>query len=233
MKDYIVFDLEMTGLQVKVDKIIEIGAVKVLNHQLVDTYQCLVNPRQPIPQKVAEITGITNEMVADAMDMDQAVAGLLDFIGDLPIVGHNVSFDYSFIKQWAVNQKRDLELPAVDTLKLARRVLPGEQSKKLESLCTYYGIERQNAHRALDDAMETWQIYERLCGEMQEKKMEPVKPQVLAIKIKKQTPATARQIQRLKEYRQLHGLEDEIIWETLSRGQASRLMDQYISKYGR
>lgn len=94
---------------------------------------------------------------------------LLNFIGDDIILGQNVTFDYSFLKQWAVNHKRTLSLNAYDTLKIARKCLPAEQSKKLEDLCEYFGVNRENAHRALDDAIETKQIFEKLLALMDEK----------------------------------------------------------------
>ena len=133
IKDYTVVDLEMTGLAAKLDKIIEIGAVKVRDGQIVDTYAMLVNPQIPVPQKVTELTGITDEMVSSGEDMDKAVGGLIEFIGDDVLVGQNINFDYSFIKQWAVNHKRTLSMSAYDTLKLARRYLQPEMPKKLEN----------------------------------------------------------------------------------------------------
>lgn len=228
-KNYTVIDLEMTGLSAKSDKIIEIGAAKVVDGKIVDTYQTLVNPKQHIPEKVQLLTGITDEDVASGAQMDEALEKLLGFIGEDEIVGQNVNFDYSFIKQWAVNRKIPLEMKAYDTLKLARKCLPPEQSKKLEDLCEYFEIERENAHRALDDAIETQQIFEKLCDLMQEKN-EAVESHVLTYKAKRQTPATARQIQNLKELMSEKNITDVIAWENLTRSQASRLYDEYRAK---
>lgn len=233
IKDYVVVDLEMTGLAAKIDKIIEIGAVKVKDGVVVDTYAMLVNPLIPIPERVVELTGITDEMVATGEEMDKAVGGLIEFIGDNVLVGQNINFDYGFIKQWAVNKKIPLSLSAYDTLKLARRYLPPEMPKKLEKLCEYFNIQRENAHRALDDAMETQQIFEKL-KELAIEKGEPeLTPQLLTYKAKKQTPATSHQIERLKEFRQVYGITEPIYWDTLTRSQASRIQDQYITQYGR
>ncbi len=229
IKNYTVIDLEMTGLSAKSDKIIEIGAAKVVDGKIVDTYQTLVNPKQHIPEKVQLLTGITDEDVASGAQMDEALEKLLGFIGEDEIVGQNVNFDYSFIKQWAVNRKIPLEMKAYDTLKLARKCLPPEQSKKLEDLCEYFEIERENAHRALDDAIETQQIFEKLCDLMQEKN-EAVESHVLTYKAKRQTPATARQIQNLKELMSEKNITDVIAWENLTRSQASRLYDEYRAK---
>ena len=197
IKNYTVIDLEMTGLSAKNDKIIEIGAARVRGGEIVDTISTLVNPKQHIPQRVQELTGITDSDVENAADMDAAVDNLLDFIGDDIILGQNVTFDYSFLKQWAVNHKRTLSLNAYDTLKIARKCLPAEQSKKLEDLCEYFGVSRENAHRAA----------------------------------KKQTPATAHQVRQLKELMTEYGIADVISWDNLTRSQASRLYDEYRSKY--
>ena len=157
--DYTVLDLEMTGLAPKRDKVIEIGAVRVRNGEIADT---LVRPGMSIPETVVQLTGITDEMAALGKEENVAMQELLQFIGDDILVGHNLIFDYSFLKQWAVNQKIPLELSACDTLRIARALLPGAQSKKLESLCEYFQIEREHAHRALDDAVETYKVFENL-----------------------------------------------------------------------
>lgn len=233
IRDYTVIDLEMTGLAAKKNKIIEIGAVRVRNGQKTETYGMLVNPHCAIQPIVSELTGITDEMLADGMEEDPAVSGLLDFIGDDVIVGHNVSFDYSFIKQWAVNKKIPLELKACDTLKMARELLPEEQKKKLEALCEYFHIERINAHRALDDAVETWQVYEKLADmAQQEGKNKLLKPVSLKLHMKKQTPATKHQIEQLKAYREAYGIEEEVDWEKLTRSEASRTYEHYRKQYG-
>lgn len=233
VQDYTVIDLEMTGLAVKKDKIIEIGAVRVREGEVTGTYGTLVNPGRPVPQKVVELTGITDEMACSGLPEDEAVVALLDFIGDDVIVGHNVIFDYSFLKQWAVNQRRPLELSACDTLKLARTLLPKEQPKCLEELCGYFHIEREHAHRALDDALETQRIYECLAKLAMEKAPELLEPKALVYKVKRQTPASAHQIERLMEIRKKHGITEVIDWENLTRSQASRLQDQYYAAYGR
>ena len=229
IRNYTVIDLEMTGLSAKNDKIIEIGAARVRDGIVTDTISTLVNPRVHIPQRVQELTGITDVDVENAAEMDEAVENLLDFIGADVILGQNVTFDYSFLKQWAVNHKRTLELKAYDTLKIARKCLPAEQSKKLEDLCIYFGVNRENAHRALDDALETKEIFDGLLVLMDEKG-ETVESRTLVYNAKKQTPATAHQIQRLKEYMAEHEINDVISWETLTRSQASRLYDEYRSK---
>ncbi|MBQ2900410.1 MAG: 3'-5' exonuclease [Agathobacter sp.] len=235
INEYVVLDLEMTGLSAKTDQIIEIGAVKIKDNQVIDTMECLVNPNCKIPTRVVELTGITDEMVKSGMDKDTAMEALLDFMEGEILVGQNINFDYSFLKQWAVNHKRPLEAKACDTLKLARVLLPPEQPKKLESLCQYFGIERAREHRALDDALETWQIFEKLkvLGQELENAETYFEPKPLTYRAKKQTPATPRQVQRLKEYREKHQINDEINWENLTKSEASRIIDKYILVHGR
>lgn len=228
IENYTVIDLEMTGLTPKQDKVIEIGAVKVRAGKVADTYAVLVNPKRPIPEKVVELTGITDAMVATGEDEDTAMEQLLAFIGTDILVGHNVSFDYSFLKQWAVNHRIPLELSACDTLRLARELLAPEQPKNLEALCEYFDIERANAHRALYDALETQKIFEYL-KEMAAEKPQLLAPRVLIYKAKRQTPATEHQKQRLKELLAESQLEDTICWETLTRSEASRLQDKIRS----
>jgi DNA polymerase-3 subunit alpha (Gram-positive type) len=153
------------------------------------------------------------------------------------LVGQNLNFDYGFLKQWAVNHKRPLEAKACDTLKIARELLPAEQSKKLTSLCEFFGIERQREHRALDDAIETQKVFEALVALAQSKAGVDVEklftPQPLSYRAKKQTPATMHQVQRLKEYREKHHITDVIEWENLTRSEASRIMDKYVLVHGR
>ena len=235
INEYVVLDLEMTGLSAKTDQIIEIGAVKIRDNQVVETMECLVNPNCKIPTRVVELTGITDDMVQLGMEKDVAIERLLDFIEGEILVGQNINFDYSFLKQWAVNHKRPLEAKACDTLKIARVLLPADQPKKLENLCEYFGIERAREHRALDDALETWQVFERLkdLGETLRNADTYFEPRELTYRAKKQSPATPRQIQRLKEYREKHQINDEINWENLTKSEASRIMDKYILVYGR
>ena len=235
INEYVVLDLEMTGLSAKTDQIIEIGAVKIKDNQVVETMECLVNPRCKIPTRVVKLTGITDEMVQSGRDRDEAMRELLVFIDGQVLVGQNINFDYSFLKQWAVNHKCPLEAKACDTLKLARMLLPAEQPKKLENLCQYFGIERAREHRALDDALETWQVFEKLkeLGSSLENADTYFAPRTLEYRAKKQSPATPRQIQRLKEYRELHQIDDEINWENLTKSEASRIMDKYILVHGR
>lgn len=237
ISDYTVIDLEMTGLSAKHDKVIEMGAVRVRNGAVAQTFSCFVNPNCPIPERVTELTGITDEMIqSEGLGEDEAMEALLAFLGEDILVGQNVTFDFSFLKQWAVNHRRPLEALSCDTLKIARKLLPPEQPKRLDALCDFFGIRRENAHRALDDAIETQQLFE--CLKKEAVRLSVVDEQIflpkpLQYKAKRQTPVTPHQIRQLKEYRKLHGIEEEIHWETLTRNEASRIMDIYYATYGR
>ena len=242
ISDYTVIDMEMTGLAAKTDKVTEIGAVRIRKGRVEATLGFLVNPGRQIPDAVVQLTGITNEMAAGGKPMDKAMQELLDFMGQDLIVGQNVNFDYSFLAQWCMNKKKSIQVQALDTLKIARMLLPADQPKKLESLCAYFGIKRENAHRALDDALETWQLFEKLqdlaiqeqaAGSLSEEAFQKALcPVRLFYKAKRQTPATPHQIEGLKNFRTRHGISDEVNWENLTRSEASRLMDRYYTIYG-
>ena len=129
IQDFVVLDLETTGLSVKEDQILEIGAVKVQGGEVTASYETFVNPGRKVPERITELTGIRDEMIADAPDVETAVRGFLDFCGGLPLLGHNILFDYSFIKQAAINARLDFEKEAWDTLKIARKALPDLESR--------------------------------------------------------------------------------------------------------
>lgn len=233
MQDYVVIDLEMTGLNVKTDHILEVGAVKVRNHHAVDQFGAILRQNLKIPEKVTELTGITETMVQEGAEKENAMKQFFEFIGDDIIVGQNVIFDYSFLKQWAVNYNMPLERNAVDTLKLARKFLPREQKKDLESLCAYFGVKRENAHRAFHDAYETWQVYEALRERYEEEHAEDFLPKPLLYKVKKQTPATARQMKYLREYAAHYQIKLPDDLAEMTRSEASRLTDQLIARHGK
>lgn len=232
LEDYVVIDLEMTGLNAKTDEILEVGAVRVRDGRVTDTYSAVVHPKKKIPLKVTELTGITREMAEKGRILDEVMEEFLAFLGEDILVGQNIIFDYSFLKQWAVNHKRSLERLAVDTLRLAREFLPKEEKKDLESLCTYFEIPRKNAHRALDDAWETQQILERLKTDFGAKE-EAFLPKPLQYRAKKQSPATERQKKYLQEYAAYYQLQLPDDLEYLTKSEASRLTDVWIAHHGK
>lgn len=175
IKDYIVLDLETTGLNPEKDKITEYSLLKVKNGKIVDKLCNLVNPETHIPVIVEELTGITNEMVRDKKTLREHIEQILDFIGNDIIIGHNVIFDISFIKTELCNikEKEDVELKNIeeinyiDTLLLVELLEFPTKNYKLETLKKYLKIE-DISHRAENDCLTTQKLYE-ICNKLIEK----------------------------------------------------------------
>lgn len=233
LEDYVVIDLEMTGLNPKTDTILEVAAVRVRKNVVTGSFHELVKTNRKFPDKITELTGITEEMLVNARDAENVLADYFDFLGEDILVGHNVIFDYSFLKQWAVNHRFSFERMAVDTLKLARKFLPKEQKKTLEGLCEYFNIPRENAHRALEDTMETAELFARLLQQFYAANAKAFTPRPLQYKAKKQSPATERQKKYLKTYAGYFHLSLPQPVETMTKSEASRLTDIWLGQYGR
>ena len=233
MKEYIAIDLEMTGLTPTKDKILEIGAVHMKDGRPIATYQTLVNPRVRITEEITALTGITQAMAGTGADIRPAMEGFLAFAGSFPLAGHNILYDYSFLKQNAVNLGLPLEARVLDTLKLSRKLLPEPEKKTLESLCTYFHIQRNREHRAMDDALACAQLLELLKSRFGSKHPELFIPKELRIQVKKQGPITPSQKKYLKELTIYHKIELPAEIEGLTRSEASRLTDQILSRFGR
>lgn len=233
LENYVVLDFEMTGLRAKTDRILEVGAARIKKGEIKETFSALIRQPKPLPQKIIELTGITDEMAEGGRKLDEVMEEFLIFLGNDVLVGQNIIFDYSFLKQWEVNHKYHIERSAVDTLKLARKFLPEEEKKDLESLCRYFKVERDLAHRALDDAIETAQIFECLKKCYYVGNEEAFEPKILQYRAKKQSPATLRQIRFLTEYALQKQIELPAGVESMTKSEASRLTDQLIAQYGR
>lgn len=162
--NYVVFDLETTGLSCYEHEIIEIGAIKVENNQPVATYSSLVKPKNRIPYFITNINGISNQMVQNAVRIDSALTEFLNFAGDAPLLGHNInSFDMKFIN--TASEKLFGEMVQndyVDTLLLARKYMRNIRSHSLSNLCQYFKIDSSGAHRALADCTMTNGVYQAL-----------------------------------------------------------------------
>lgn len=228
-----VIDLEMTGLDAKVDAILEVGAVRVRGGEAVGTHSALLRSQKPLTPEVSSLTGITPGMAEAGEEPERAMEEFFAFLGEDVLAGHNVIFDYRFLKQWAVNHGFPFERNAVDTLKLSRQFLPKDQKKDLESLCSYFSVERKRAHRALDDARATGMILERLKAEYGAEHAEAFMPHPLKYHPKKQTPATGRQIEYLKRYAAYYGICLPETLSQLTRSEASRIVDRWIAEYGK
>ncbi|MBQ9737809.1 MAG: PHP domain-containing protein, partial [Clostridia bacterium] len=159
---YIVFDIETTGLSPQKEAITEIGAVKLMDGEVVDTFSKLVNPNQSIPQKITEITGITDDMVKDAPSIEQILPLFLEFCGKNPVVAHNASFDVSFIKAAAERLEITFDNPVIDTVGLSKELFPNENKHNLEAVCRRMEVSLTNHHRALDDAQATAEAFVKM-----------------------------------------------------------------------
>ena len=150
--EFVVFDIETTGLSVTSCAITEIGAVKIKGSEVIDRFNIMVNPEMPIPENIVELTGITDEMVADAPKIDEALPKFLAFIGDLPLIAHNANFDTGFIRAAAEKLKLPFKNVYLDTVALSRYANPELKKHKLDILAEYYELGDFNHHRACDDA---------------------------------------------------------------------------------
>ncbi len=233
IENYVAIDLEMTGLNAKTDRILEVAAIRVREGKEVAVFSEIVNPQVKLNEKVIELTGITQEEADAGRDLDETLYAFLEFLGEDILVGQNIIFDYSFLKQWAVNHKLPLEKTAIDTLKLARQFLPAEQKKDLASLCEYYKIQRLNAHRALDDTRETVEVLQRLARDYEAGNPSAFEPKPLQYKAKKQSPMTLQQKRYLDRFAAYHNIEIPELENVMTKSEASRLMDKLISQYGK
>ena len=166
--DYVVFDLETTGISCAQDEVVEISAVKVKGGQVVDEFSTLVNPGRLIPWQATQVNGITNAMVQNSPDFSEALAAFLDFVGDAVLVGHNIhAFDMKFLYRDARRfWNKTLDNDYVDTLQMARMCLPRLGHHRLVDLAEYYGISPEGAHRALNDCRMNQQVFELLGREL-------------------------------------------------------------------
>lgn len=167
VKDYVVFDIETTGLRPGLDEIIEISAVKVKNNEVSDTFSTLVKPTIRIPASATRINGITNDMVSSAPEIAEAMEGFVDFVETEILVGHNIhSFDTNFIYDAAMEAFQEgIYNDYIDTLYMARACLPQLKHHKLGDISEYFGISTEGAHRALNDCIMNQKCYEKM-GEL-------------------------------------------------------------------
>lgn len=226
----IAIDVETTGISPEKERIIEIGAFRVETEEMFRTF---VQPGRPLPEKITELTGITEEMLAGAPEEQEAMQELLAFLaGDTVLLGHNIAFDHSFLVQ--AIRRCGLEEPqfyGIDTLKLARVLCPELPNKKLETVVAHFGLTNERAHRAFEDARVTAEVYRCLCGLHREPEL--FEPVPMTFKAKKTEPMTQKQRSFLNAILQYHQLEDKYHTEDLSKSEASRLIDKLLLAHGR
>jgi DNA polymerase-3 subunit epsilon len=168
--EFVVFDLETTGLSAARDRICELGAVRVQGLELVDSFQSLVNPRVALPEPIARLTGLREEELRGAPPVQRVLERFLAFAGDDPLVAHNARFDQRFLEhQLLAQHERRLSEPPLCTAALARRLLEGRLRRVgLASLAHFFGVSTQPCHRALPDAEATAEVLVQLIGLAQE-----------------------------------------------------------------
>lgn len=228
-------DIETTGLGPEKAKIIEIGAAKYEDGVQKEVFSTLVNPQTAgIPERITELTGITDEMVKDAPCEGEAIRSFLRFLeGETVLLGHNIPFDFSFLKVAAGRLNESFEYQGLDTLVIARLCHPELPSKTLAAMCEAYGVTNEHAHRAYEDACTAAQLYTLMEQRFGEKHGEWFVPKQLYYKPKKTEPVTKRQVSYLQGIIAMHGLDLTPDYTTLTKSEASRLIDTLLAKYGR
>lgn len=149
---FVIFDVETTGLNAYSERITEIGAVKIVDNKVVDTYSSFVNPKKPIPIRITELTGITDEMVKNAPDESIAIPSFFEFCDGCVLVAHNAPFDVRFISSAAQRLNLNVDFPYIDTVVVARAIFPNLKNHKLDTIVDFLGLGGFNHHRACDDA---------------------------------------------------------------------------------
>ena len=166
-QDFVVFDIETTGFSPVENRIIEIGAVKVSQGKIVDRFSTFVNPEVPIPFEIEKLTSITDEMVIDAEKIETILPQFLAFCEGCMLVAHNASFDMSFIMENCDRQGIAHDFTYIDTVGIARVMLPGQAKHTLDAVAKTLGVSLENHHRAVDDAEATAEIFVKLIPRME------------------------------------------------------------------
>lgn len=231
-QDFIAVDIETTGLSPVKDKIIEIGAVKVKDGKIVDQFSKLIDPKIELTERIVSLTGITDDMLEGKEQIETVIRQFCEFAEELPLLGHNVLFDYSFLKTAATKEKLSFERKGIDTLFISRVLHEELESKSLGSMCEYYGIVNENQHRAYDDAVAAMELYFKFANhEKAEGAVLDAKP--LVYKPKKIEPATQKQKNYLLDLLKYHKIEVRQSIDTMTKSEASRLIDGILFQYGR
>ena len=167
--EFVVFDIETTGLSSINDMITEIGAIKIINGNVVDTFSQLINPERSISDFITNLTGITNEMVTDQPKINQVIRSFHKFIGNNVLVAHNATFDIGFIREQLKRVNLELSNPILDTLELSRTIFSSLKNHKLDTIAKHLDVSLENHHRALDDAQATKDILLKTLEILEEK----------------------------------------------------------------
>lgn len=231
-KSYIAVDIETTGLKPGRDEIIEIGAVKYEEGKIISTFSSFIKPNVSLPERIVSLTGITDDMLFNAKEESTVMADFLDFAEGEVILGHNVLFDFSFLKTAAKKIGRTFERKGIDTLRLARALHPEFPNKTLDYMCEQYGIVREKKHRAFDDAIAAARLYEHIFERFFHISTSAFDFEELFYEPKKQEPITAKQKKYLLDLTDYHKISLMQNIETLTKSEASRRIDKIILKHG-
>ena len=207
--------------------------MRLRNGEIVETFQTFVDPERRLTPEIIGLTGITDEMAAGGLSLPEALEGFLDFAGETPVLGHNITFDYSFLKQNFANLGRNFDREGIDTLAIAKKFLPELPSRSLEALCLHYGIGQEKKHRAYEDAVSAYRLYECLGREFQSVSPAAFDPKPLFYQVKKENPITISQKRYLNDLIKYHRIETDAVPEKLTKSEASRMIDNIISRYGK
>ncbi|WP_343208000.1 3'-5' exonuclease [Anaerolentibacter hominis] len=238
---FVALDLETTGLDPEKDSIIEVGAARIVNRRITGKFCALINPGRPLPERIVKLTGITDTMLASAPAAEPVLFALYDFLGTDILLGHNILFDYSFLKKYYSTKKMEFNRMGMDTLRLARKFCADRESKSLSSMCGYYHITNANAHRAYDDAVTAAGLFFKLAEEFGEADAGAFDPESLEFKPKKQGPITAAQKKYLNDLIKYHRMNinglleavEKTQVEQLTKSEASRMIDRIILEFGK
>jgi DNA polymerase-3 subunit alpha (Gram-positive type) len=202
----------------------------VAGGQLGERFQRLICPKRGLPARITEITGITEDMLKGAEPVEKVLPEFLAFAGELPLLGHNLSFDYSFLKAECKKQKISFERKGSDTLRLARILHPSLDKKTLTAMAEFYSIDPGQAHRACDDAVSCARLYLKMAEKFgtDPAKQELFLPQTLQVKMKKVEPATEKQKKYLIDLLKYHRIEGVSV-ERLTKSEASAVIDHLRS----
>ena len=173
--EFVIFDVETTGFYpVKGDRIIEIAAIKVKNKKIISSFESLINPQRDLPEQSKAVHNITEEMLKDAPKAEDILPGMIDFIGNACLVGHNIKFDLDFLcyQLSAIGRKLRPETPALDTLKMSKHLVPQLSNHKLSSLALFFGVPIDETHRALPDVHLTIKVFYHLIEKARQQKIE-------------------------------------------------------------
>ena len=225
-------DVETTGLSPDKHRMIEIGAVKYQNGREIGRYSSFIRIGTHVPPSITALTGIHDAMLEDAPEERDALGGFLAFAESDILLGHNLKFDYAFLKTAAARCGMEFERDGIDTLVLSRKFHPEQESRSLGAMCLRYGIDTGRAHRAFDDARAAAGLYFRLYEQFAAGTEGVFRAVPLICRVKKSEPMTAKQKKYLLDLAKYHKIEVKQP-PNMTKSEASRLIDSIILQYGK